>query len=72
MTENTALRGHPDVGPNTEGIALVFEEGFSARYDDDRHTGVISRETHALYGVRRMQEKSSCSARPGAAWPRRG
>ncbi len=50
MTENTALRGHPDVGPNTEGIALVCEEGFSARYDDDRHTGVISRETHALYG----------------------
>ena len=50
MTENTALRGHPGVGPNAEGIALVCEEGYSARYDDDRYTGVISRETHALYG----------------------
>lgn len=50
MTENAALRGHPGVGPDAEGVALVCEEGFSARYDDDRYTGVISRETHALFG----------------------
>ena len=50
MTENAALRGHPGVGPDAEGVALVCEEGFSARYDDDRYSGVISRETHPLYG----------------------
>jgi predicted aconitase with swiveling domain len=50
MTENTALSGHPGVGPDAEGVALVCEEGFSARYDYDRYTGVISRESHALYG----------------------
>ena len=50
MTETTVLRGHPGVGPNADGVALVCDEGFSARYDYDRYTGVISRETHPLYG----------------------
>ena len=35
---------------DAEGVALVCEEGFSARYDYDRYTGVISRESHALCG----------------------
>lgn len=50
MTEITVLRGHPGVGPDAEGVALVCDEGFSARYDYDRYRGVISRETHPLYG----------------------
>lgn len=50
MTEPNLLRGHPGVGPDAEGMALVCEEGFSALYDYDRYTGVVSRETHALYG----------------------
>ncbi len=37
-------------GPRVEGQALVSEEGFSARYDVDRDTGIVSRETHFLYG----------------------
>ena len=44
------LIGHPGVGDVAEGEALVSPEGFSARYDLDRMTGVISRESHPLYG----------------------
>lgn len=44
------LTGHPGVGDVVEGEALVSPDGFSARYDLDRMTGVISRESHALYG----------------------
>ena len=43
------LAGHPGVGDVVEGEALVSPEGFSARYDLDRATGVISRESHPLY-----------------------
>ena len=45
------LRGHPGVGPDVEGEALVCADDFSARYDVNRRTGVVSRITHALYGV---------------------
>jgi predicted aconitase with swiveling domain len=38
------------VGKPVEGEALVSPDGFSARYDLDRITGRISRESHALYG----------------------
>jgi predicted aconitase with swiveling domain len=38
------------VGEPAEGEALVSPDGFSARYDLDRATGMISRESHALYG----------------------
>jgi predicted aconitase with swiveling domain len=44
------LTGHPGVGECVEGEALVSPEGFSARYDLDRATGVISRESHPLFG----------------------
>jgi uncharacterized protein len=44
------LVAHPGVGEVVEGEALVSPEGFSARYDLDRTTGVISRESHPLYG----------------------
>lgn len=35
---------------SVEGIALVSRQGFSARYDLDRRTGVFSREAHDLFG----------------------
>mgnify|MGYP005860243489 CR=1 FL=1 len=50
--EPILLRGHPGIGPDVEGEALVCADNFSARYDLDRRTGVVSREGHALYGLR--------------------
>lgn len=50
MSAAIVLVGHPGVGDVAEGEALVSPEGFSARYDLDRTTGVISRESHPLYG----------------------
>ncbi len=50
MTDEIVLRGHPGIGPRVEGEALVSREGFSARYDLNRKTGVFSREAHDLYG----------------------
>jgi predicted aconitase with swiveling domain len=50
MTGPVVLSGHAGVGDLVEGEALVSPEGFSARYDLDRTTGTISRESHPLYG----------------------
>lgn len=50
MAAPVVLTGHPGVGEPVEGEALVSPDGFSARYDLDRVTGCISRESHALYG----------------------
>lgn len=50
MKEPIVLTGHPGVGDVVEGEALVSPDGFSARYDLDLTTGVISRESHALCG----------------------
>jgi predicted aconitase with swiveling domain len=44
------LRCHPGIGPAVEGIALVAQDNFSARYDLDRKAGVFSRPSHALAG----------------------
>ena len=44
------LRGPPGFGPEVEGEALVSSHGFSARYDLDHLTGVISRPEHDLFG----------------------
>jgi predicted aconitase with swiveling domain len=44
------LRGHPGIGPEVPGSALVAKDKFSARYDLDRKTGIFSRPTHALAG----------------------
>jgi predicted aconitase with swiveling domain len=38
------------MGRTVRGIALVANDGFSARYDLDRVTGVFSRPTHKLAG----------------------
>lgn len=50
MAAPLVLIGHPGVGEPVEGEALVSPDGFSARYDLDRVTGRISRESHALFG----------------------
>jgi predicted aconitase with swiveling domain len=44
------LRGPAGFGAPVEGEALVSSDAFSPRYDLDRATGVISRETHAIAG----------------------
>ena len=49
-TERLTLRGPAGFGEPIEAEALVSSDGFSARYDLDHTTGVISREAHALYG----------------------
>jgi predicted aconitase with swiveling domain len=44
------LRCHPGIGPAVEGIALVAQDNFSARYDLDRKQGIFSRPGHTLAG----------------------
>lgn len=48
--EQRTLRGHPGIGPDVAGIALVAADNFSARYDLDRVRGVFSRPSHVLFG----------------------
>jgi hypothetical protein len=38
------------IGKQVRGVALVAQDGFSARYDLDRDAGVFSRPTHKLAG----------------------
>jgi uncharacterized protein len=47
---STILRCHPGIGPAVEGIALVAQDNFSARYDLNRKKGIFSRPSHALAG----------------------
>jgi predicted aconitase with swiveling domain len=44
------LRARQAMGRTVRGIALVANDGFSARYDLDRITGVFSRPAHKLAG----------------------
>ena len=44
------LACHFGIGPMVEGVALVADDNFSARYDLDRVNGVFSRPQHRLYG----------------------
>jgi uncharacterized protein len=46
----TVFRARQAMGPAVEGVALVAQDGFSARYDLDRVAGVFSRPTHKLAG----------------------
>ncbi len=41
---------HPGTGETVRGLALVANDGFSARYDLDRLNGVFSRPAHKLFG----------------------
>ena len=44
------LTCHAGIGLKVEGIALVADDNFSARYDLDRIKGVFSRPQHKLFG----------------------
>jgi predicted aconitase with swiveling domain len=44
------FKGHPGIGAEVSGQALVASDNFSARYDLDRIKGVFSRPQHKLYG----------------------
>jgi predicted aconitase with swiveling domain len=46
----TVFRASHAMGRPIQGIALVAQDGFSARYDLDRIAGVFSRPTHQLAG----------------------
>jgi predicted aconitase with swiveling domain len=46
----TQFKCHKGIGETIQGIALVANDNFSARYDLDRLNGVFSRPQHALYG----------------------
>lgn len=44
------LHCHPGIGDTVEGVALVADDNFSARYDLDRKAGIFSRPAHKLHG----------------------
>ena len=44
------LTCHAGIGSKVEGIALVADDNFSARYDLDRIKGTFSRPQHKLFG----------------------
>ncbi len=46
----TQLKCHKGIGEKVQGVALVADDNFSARYDLDRINGVFSRPQHTLYG----------------------
>jgi len=44
------FKGHPGIGDEVTGEALVASDNFSARYDLDRIKGIFSRPQHKLCG----------------------
>jgi predicted aconitase with swiveling domain len=65
------LSGPPGFGTPVDGEALVSTHGFSARYDLDHTTGLISRESHELYGqsvVGRILVVSSAKGGTATGW----
>jgi predicted aconitase with swiveling domain len=45
-----SFKCHVGIGQTVEGIALVADDNFSARYDLDRIKGIFSRPQHKLAG----------------------
>ena len=43
------FQGHVGIGKTLEGVALVANDNFSARYDLNRQKGIFSRRTHKLF-----------------------
>jgi predicted aconitase with swiveling domain len=50
MSADAIFRARHAMGRTVRGIALVANDGFSARYDLDRVAGVFSRPSHKLAG----------------------
>ncbi|MDA1091114.1 MAG: DUF126 domain-containing protein [Proteobacteria bacterium] len=46
----TELKCHKGMGGKVQGVALVADDNFSARYDLDRIKGIFSRPQHKLVG----------------------
>ncbi len=46
----TVFQATAAMGQTVRGRAMVASDGFSARYDLDRITGIFSRPRHALFG----------------------
>ena len=44
------LKCHKGIGDKVQGIALVSDDNYSARYDLDRIKGIFSRPAHKLHG----------------------
>ena len=43
------FQGHVGIGKTIEGVALVANDNFSARYDLNRQKGIFSRRSHKLF-----------------------
>ena len=43
------FQGHVGIGKSLEGVALVANDNFSARYDLNRQKGIFSRRSHKLF-----------------------
>ena len=50
MSVKSVFRARHAMGRSVRGIAMVANDGFSARYDLDRIAGLFSRPTHKLTG----------------------
>ena len=50
MSTPSTFRARHAMGRKVRGIALVANDGFSARYDLDRTAGIFSRPAHKLAG----------------------
>ena len=50
MSAQTVFKARHAMGRTVRGLALVANDGFSARYDLDRIAGVFSRPSHKLAG----------------------
>ncbi|MDH5749258.1 MAG: DUF126 domain-containing protein [Rhodospirillales bacterium] len=48
--DNKVFQGHRGIGERVEGVALVADDNFSARYDLNRIEGTFSRPQHKLHG----------------------
>ena len=71
MSDELVLRGHPGIGAEVSGVALVANDDFSARYDLDRIRGVFSRPAHVLHGqsyVGRVLVLNTAKGGVASAW----
>ena len=65
------FRARHAMGRSVRGIALVANDGFSARYDLDRIAGIFSRPTHKLVGqsyVGRILVMDTAKGGVASAW----
>jgi len=49
FVDKNIFQGHIGIGKTLEGVALVANDNFSARYDLNRKKGIFSRRSHKLF-----------------------